>query len=486
MKKITALTLVTAAVLASFTASAQPLPEALRDAASKAVIGNPEVQAHWHAFKMAGGDQAAAKSGYRPQIDLEASTARERRTTPYTNSQQYNHYGATLTLNQMLYDGFLTRNETRRLGFTALTRYFETVDSAETTTLEVFRAYADVLRYRELVELAKVNYAEHKQTSDQITQRAGAGVGRRVDAEQANGRLALAESNLLTELSNLHDVSARYVRLVGEVPAAKLPPFPAKFTLPHLPTSAIEAMNQAASRNPALNAAIENVRASRAAIDSRKAAFGPRVDLRLSQSQDHNLLGALGQTRQSVVELLLTYNLYRGGADEARMTQAAEALNQALDLQDKACRDMRQTLSIAFNDMLRLNEQLGYLDQHRLSTDKAREAYRQQFDIGQRSLLDMLDTQNEYFESSRAYVNAQYNQITAQARTLAGIGRLMPAMDINRADMAEEAERNSARSEADASEVCGAIAPMPPLVDKAQLAADMPVRVRNTPVPAAK
>jgi adhesin transport system outer membrane protein len=307
-----------------------------------------------------------------------------------------------------------------------------------------------------------------------------------VDAKQANGRLALAESNLLTELSNLHDVSARYVRLVGEVPAAKLASFPAKFTLPHLPTSVVEAMNQAASRNPALNAAIENVRASRAAIDSRKAAFGPRVDLRLSQSQDHNLLGALGQTRQSVVELLLTYNLYRGGADEARMTQAAEALNQALDLQDKACRDMRQTLSIAFNDMLRLNEQLGYLDQHRLSTDKAREAYRQQFDIGQRSLLDMLDTQNEYFESSRAYVNAQYNQITAQARTLAGIGRLMPAMDINRADMAEEAERNPARSEADANEVCGAIAPMPPLVDKAQLAADMPIRTRNTPLPAAK
>jgi adhesin transport system outer membrane protein len=182
------------------------------------------------------------------------------------------------------------------------------------------------------------------------------------------------------------------------------------------------------------------------------------------------------------VELLLTYNLYRGGADEARMTQAAEALNQARDLQDKACRDMRQTLSIAYNDMLRLKEQLGYLDQHRLSTDKAREAYRQQFDIGQRSLLDMLDTQNEYFESSRAYVNAQYNQLTAQARTLAGMGRLMPAMNITRDDMAEEARNSPARSEADANEMCGAIAPLAPTIDKAQLAADMPVRARNTPL----
>ena len=79
--------------------------------------------------------------------------------------------------------------------------------------------------------------------------------------------------------------------------------------------------------------------------------------------------------------------------------------------------------------MARLTEQLGYLDQHRLSTEKAREAYRQQFDIGQRTLLDLLDTQNEYFEAGRAYTNAYYNQFVAQARTLSSMGKLVLALN---------------------------------------------------------
>ena len=95
---------------------------------------------------------------------------------------------------------------------------------------------------------------------------------------------------------------------------------------------------------------------------------------------------------------------------------------------------MRQTLAIAYNDVVRLNEQMGYLDQHRLSTEVAREAYRQQFDIGQRTLLDLLDTQNEYFEASRAYINAQYNEFLAQARTLASMGRLTESLAVSRPD----------------------------------------------------
>jgi len=70
-----------------------------------------------------------------------------------------------------------------------------------------------VLRYRELSTLAQENFAQHEQVFNQIQQRVQAGVGRRVDLEQAGGRLALAQSNLLTDASNLHDVSARYSAL---------------------------------------------------------------------------------------------------------------------------------------------------------------------------------------------------------------------------------------------------------------------------------
>ena len=78
------------------------------------------------------------------------------------------------------------------------------------------------MRFRRLVQLAEDNYVQHRYAFVQIQSRFKAGVGRGVDLEQAGARVALAESNLSTEVANLHDVAARYQRIVGEAPPAKL------------------------------------------------------------------------------------------------------------------------------------------------------------------------------------------------------------------------------------------------------------------------
>lgn len=473
MKKVR--TLVCLAVLSTLqigaTASAAA-PEPLRDAVRKAVVTNPEVQARWHAFQAAGADQDAARGGYYPQVDLSASIGRERLVRPNSGTDDYTHRNATLSLNQMVYDGFFTQSEVARMGYARLARYYELIDTSEGAALEVVRAYGDVLRYRELVRLAKLNYVEHKQISDQIGQRAGAGVGRRVDLEQATGRLALAESNLLTEVSNLHDVSARYLRLVGEMPPAELPDFGDKLTAAALPANASEALREAFNTSPTINAAVENVRAGQSLVEARRSAYHPRVELQAYKSIDRNLDGINGRSTDSVVQLVLNYNLFRGGADQARLRSAAESLNQSKDLREKACRDVRQTLAIAYNDSQRLVEQLRYLDQHQLSIEKAREAYRRQFDIGQRTLLDLLDTENEYFQARRAYTNARYDQVIAQARTLNGIGKLMSALDVAREDLPAPADIGQDRSGIDPATICPPDAPLPLQIDKAALLSD--------------
>lgn len=449
------LSVLSAAILVSLGAQAQSLPEPLVQAARKAVVSNPEVQARWHGFQAASNERDVARGGYFPQIDLRASVGRENRDSPTVgNVGSYSFNTAQLTLNQMLFDGLFTPNEVKRLGYAKLTRYYELSEASETAALEAVRAYADVVRYRELVEVATQNYVEHKQTTNQVEERASSGVGRRVDVEQASGRLALAESNLLTELTNLHDVSARYLRIVGEKPPANLVALPEPFQLAALPASTESLMRDGLQGSPTLNAAVENVRAYNSAIESRKAAYMPRLDLRAYASRDNDTGGIPGNTRVNGVELVLNYNLYRGGADKARERQAVQQKEQARDLQEKACRDVRQTLSIAYSDARALGEQQRYLDQHRLSTEKSREAYRQQFDIGQRTLLDLLDSQNEYFEATRAYINARHNQATAQARTLAGMGQLVSALGVNRADVPSPQDAGQERSSIDPAELC--------------------------------
>jgi outer membrane protein, adhesin transport system len=135
--------------------------------------------------------------------------------------------------------------------------------------------------------------------------------------------------------------------------------------------------------------------------------------------------------------------------------------------------------------VVRLQEQLGYLDQHKLSTEMAREAYRQQFDIGQRTLLDVLDTQNEYFEASRAYLNAQYNQFLAQARTLASMGKLTASLGVSRPDMPSPTDVGQDRGALPPEELCPFETPPAMVVDKAKAVADAPVRARPSAAPAA-
>ncbi|MDP3864991.1 MAG: TolC family outer membrane protein [Rhodoferax sp.] len=442
------------ALLTSWGAHAQALPPALVNAARQAVLTNPDVQARWNGFKAASNAQDVARAGFLPQLDVKASVGKESRTSPSTDYGRYNIKGTELTLNQMLFDGMFTSNEVKRLGYAKLTSYYELAEISETTAMEAVRAYVDVVRYRELVDAATQNFVEHKQSAQQVEQRASAGVGRGADVEQANGRLALAESSLLTELTSLHDASARYLRVVGEKPPANLPSLPEPFTLGKMPASTDALLQEGLPGSPTLNAALENARTYKQAVATRQAAFMPRIDFNAYQQRDKNLSGVTGNTDLSGMKLVLNDNLYRGNADVARKRQAQDQQAQARELQEKACRDVRQSLTIAYSDMRRLDEQQRYMDLHRLATEKSREAYRQQFDIGQRTLLDVLDSQSEYFEASRSYINARHNQAGAQARTLAGMGQLVTALGVTRSDVPAAEAAGQERGRTEMAELC--------------------------------
>ena len=436
----------------------------VRDAIQKAVVSNPEVQARWHGFLAAKEEQDVARGGFLPRVDVTAGVGRERQTDPNLPDRDYTRRGLTLSLNQMLWDGRATHSEVRRLGYAKLVRYYELQDIAEATALEALRAYEDVRRYRTLVTLAQDNYLQHRRIHAQIAERARAGVGRGVDLDQAVGRLALAESNLLTEASNLHDVSARYLRVVGELPGDDLTPSP--LLREGMPPAVSEALRRAWYGNPSISAAVEGIRAAQSDLDGRRARFQPRVDVRLRSDLANNDQGIPGRSTTQLAEVVLNYNLFNGGSDRAAERQFAERINQAKDLRDKACRDVRQTVTIAYNDTVRLGEQLEFLDRHQQSIGKAREAYRAQFDIGQRSLLDLLDSENEYFEARRAYTHAIHDEILAYARTLAGMGRLLSSLKAGRPDLPTLADLGEDHAGVSDGNVCPPEAPFMPTVDK--------------------
>lgn len=442
---------------------AQQAPGTLKEAVERAILQNPEVKLRFHNLEAAKAERGVAQGSWFPRIDLElAGGSYETKTPSLASTLGYNGSRASLQLRQTLFDGFATLNETRRLSHAQQAAYYDLLSASNQTALEAARAYTDVLRFRELVQLAADNFTTHQEVHDRLNQKVIAGVGRKVDLEQAAGRMALAESNWLTESSNLHDVSARYQRLVGQLPAPNL--------------AAPESMGQflkagsgfpaeAVRSNPEFKSAVATIRAYRSDSGVRRSAYSPTVELRARQSIETNQSGVGGDYRDTALEVVLSYNLYRGGSDKARVNQYVAKLNSAYDLRDKACRDVWQTGEIAFNDSQRLAAQIKLLSQHELSTSKARQAYQQQFDIGQRSLLDLLDTENELYQARRALANAEYDLQLSAVRVLATSGTLLSTLKLQ--TLSTQEPDTTANTEADdALMLCDNQVPALPALDR--------------------
>ncbi|HEU4708401.1 MAG TPA: TolC family outer membrane protein [Methylophilaceae bacterium] len=441
-------------------------PPTLQEIVQKTVTSNPEVQARYYTFKAAEAERNITRGELLPKADINTTYRSQEDMGPNINNTNIPERQTQLVISQMLFDGFATKNELDRLSHAARVRYYELRNTMENIALDVVRTYIDIQRYRKLVSYAKDNYVTHKQLFDRIQERVEAGVGRRVDLEQASGRLALAEANLLTELTNLHDVEARYQRLVGDLPPQTMRDI--DFYKGGTEPSVIEALQIAYRQNPALLSTIENIVATQEEVASKKGRYSPRLDLQARKNLEVSSDGRNSTSAADTLELTLRFNLFNGLSDRAAVQQATAKLDSNEALRDKSCVDTRQDLVIAYNDIKRLKEQLIYRDQHQLSIEKAREAYRKQFDIGQRTLLDLLDTENEYFQARRTYTVTEEDLYTAYARTYAAQGELLDRLGVARTDLPDFGRPEYMDNE----NICKAAAPEMIKVDKEALVAD--------------
>ena len=401
----------------------------LKEAITQGVLISPRVNADWYNFAASGDAERGARGGYYPSVDLYATIGREERETPLVDFGDYGTDATRFSITQMLFDGFATRDEVARLGYAKLSQYYIFKRSSEEVALEVALAFLDTVRYQHLVGYAADNLNVHRQIHAQISERAQGGVSEGVDLDQAVARVGLAETNLVTEVANLNDVMVRFQRLVGTMP-------PENLTIPTVPSGQIPQLRGAAldiayQRSPVINAAIENLRSKQEALNLTNAPMMPRFDLRYRNEVEHDTDGFDGRFDEEAIEVVMTYNLYRGGADSARKRERYNLYYAAIEERKQACLNVRQEVMNDFNNVAALEEQVVLTDISRLAQDRTRLAYRDQFDLGQRSLLDLLDSQNEYFDSERAHIFSVIDLIGAQASTLANMGLLLAALEID-------------------------------------------------------
>lgn len=435
----------------------------LPEAVDATIQTNPDVLSAVHERRAVDKEIDQARAGYFPTLDLTLGTGYERTNNPSTrgrldegDSVGYNRNEAALNARQMLFDGFETKNEVSRQTARSNSRAYSVYSASENTALEAVEAYLNVLRREKIVELAQDNLDAHIRTHDQIQLRAERGVGRQADIQQSQGRLALAETNLIAEQSNLRDARTNYLRVVGMEPESLEDP---ESPVSMIPDSVEEAINAAINNHPELKVASADLESARFQHQAARSPFFPRFDLELGVRQDNNIDGVRGSDRDMTAMLRMRYNLFNGGADQARREETAFLINQAAEIRNNTHREVEESTRLSWNALQTVNNQLSYFREYVDAAEKTRNAYQQQFNMGQRTLLDLLDSENELFSARISLTEAQYDRSYAMYRVLNSMGVLLDSLEIgapeaasvlanNRSEQAdEEMKADSADSE---------------------------------------
>lgn len=397
------------------------------------ISAHPEVKEKVHAYRKVVSDQTIAESGWRPSIDLQASTGYFDSETPATNNESvdYNSSQVELSVTQNLFNGYDTTNQVAQTKARITAALYDVYDTADNIGLQAVQAYLEVLKQRRLYQLAIKNVAAHEKILAQIRERNLSGVGRRSQLQQTEGRLAGAQASLIAQQNNFADAATHLHQILGRYVDPEFLPEP---NLPALPQDTLDALiDQALIDHPAMRVADSNIVAAQSDYRRSLRTRYPNIDLRLATEYGNNLDsddGLDGDTEKTSLMLNLTYNFYSGGRNDAESQKKVSAVYEQKEFAAGVRRQVINALRLSWTADDLLVRQLVFLNDHVIKAGQTVESYREEFFIGQRDLLDLLDAENELNRARNLYAESRFDSFGARYRIYEGIGRLFEATNV--------------------------------------------------------
>jgi adhesin transport system outer membrane protein len=377
-------------------------------------------------------DRAQVRGEYLPQVDLALGYGTDSHSDAGTRARDEEHEfdertEASIILVQPLYHGGDIKNrlavETERQASAEM----RVMDNAEALALDAIIAHLDVWRQRELLALTDRNADAHRKILTQVEERTQSGAGSIADVIQIKGRLALILSSRAGILADRTATEANYRRLTGIRPG--------KLHLPHdyqelLPESREAVLAGARQNNPKLAALSADIRAAAQEVEVRKANFLPRINFEMSSTYRDGEESNTTYTHNNAIMVRARWNLYNGGSDVAGREAAAARKRQLASDRQNQYELLAEEIDATWSQHQAARAQSESYTEAVSFNDQTRSAYAEQFVVGQRSLLDLLDAENEYFQSAAQLLTTQVNEMIAVYRLLALSGELLERLGI--------------------------------------------------------
>ncbi|CZF82518.1 TolC family outer membrane protein [Grimontia marina] len=416
-------------VFALVSVGISPLVQAqsLEQAVAMTLSQNPTIREAYNELKSREADIDASRGGYLPSVDLDAGIGYAQYDSD-NNDGTYRPRDVRISLRQLIWDGSITYNDIKRTQAEAEAQRFQLLADAQDTALAVTDAYIEVLRTQAIRDLSQKNLDTHERIVGDIQKRTDSGISSTADLSQAEGRLAQAQTNLLSAMSNVDDAVIEFERIVGASPLDLVAP---EVDAKYIPPTLSEALTTAKENNPVMKVAANDVEAAHRQYKQAKGDFLPTFSIEASQEWGEELDGQPGETDEFQAMLRMRYNLFNGGTDAAEARSAAYQINKAKNIRHNAHRLLIESTRLAWTAKELAEKQTQFLQQHVDSASKTLEAYEKQYLIGRRTLLDLLNTENELFDARRSYIDSHYTGIYSKYRVLNATGLLLDELRVD-------------------------------------------------------
>lgn len=416
--------LLSIATMLSFPAQSQTLEQAV----AYTITNNPDIKASYNEYMSKLYDAKASSGAYLPSIDLDAGIGYEQVDLASGTEDELTRKEATLSLTQLIWDGSATLNDMDRTAADAESVRLQLLADSQDIALEVTDIYLNATKAYEVLALSESNLAVHKEIYNDIKKRVDSGIGSTADLSQVEARLAKAHSNLLAAQNNLYDVHTQFKRIVGQSPQALIFPRADENAVPF---SVDEALDFAFKNHPVIKVAQADVDSARFQYDQTKGVNYPTLSIEANQTWRDDAGGIRGSSNESSAMLRMRYNLYNGGSDSDRTESAAYQLNKAKDFRDRTFRSLEEGLRLSWSALDLTLQQKEFLADHVDSASETVIAYEKQYKLGKRTLLDLLNTENELFEARKDYLDAKYAEQYAKYRVMNATGGLLAALRVD-------------------------------------------------------
>ena len=390
---------------------------------------NPAILEALDSYKGVAAERSIATSEYLPTVGTQLSGGPERTDGVPTGGDEKNLTATTATLfaRQNIFNGGKTTAFVDETDARIKAAAYDVLNTANRVYLDTAEAYINVVKAKELLKIAEQNAYTQEQIMRQVREKTEAGFNRVSELYNSESRLALSKASFISKQQDLNQAVAKFLRQFGRLLE------PEQFVEPALsfkvPDTLGDTVMIAFQNHPALKVAKYNIQTRQYTYEKAVAAYWPTLDLELQGQYRDDTGGEEGETTQTGAFLTFNYTFFDGGLRSGARARDRQVLNKERQRAYIERRNVNESVRLAWNIMEAEAVKKNYLITHVMLSAKTLAAFKEEYFAGRRTLLDLLNMENEYTDAKLSRTDSDFSYLISLYRIMQAIGLLLDEHD---------------------------------------------------------